>query len=75
MNCTIAKTTETHNPEVIEDRLGQFTDLGFTVEEAKKLAVARKSKASGGNYWRVQEVQKMLDHPKCDHGLAVDLIT
>jgi hypothetical protein len=57
---------------VVDDRLEQFTDLGFSFEEAKQLAVATKV---DGTYWRVPEVQRMLDHHECNHTLVLDLLT
>lgn len=72
MSCTISKVAVHHNPDVIEDRLEQFTDLGFTVEEAKKLAEAQRADRT---YWRVGQVEAMINHPDCDHALAVELIT
>lgn len=53
-----AATQEPQRDPVLEDRLEQFTDLGYTVPEAEELAQARDR---DGNFARVDAVQDMLD--------------
>jgi len=66
------QTYQNDDPAVVEDRVEQFADLGFTAEEAQALATA---KMVNGNYWRVSKVQRMIDHSDCDHALVVELLT
>jgi hypothetical protein len=55
---------------VIEDRIEQFSDMGFTLKESELLAVARDAE---GNYFHVLRVQKMLDNG-CTHWSAVRIL-
>lgn len=69
MTATLNKNDD---PKVLDDRIEQFMEIGFSYEEAKALASAKRS---DGNYWRVSSVQRMINHRDCTHALAVDLLT
>jgi len=66
------KCHQVNDPAMITERETEFIELGFSKEEAEKLA---KAKNVDGQFWRVDKVQRMIDHKDCDHRLAVELIT
>ena len=68
---TATKAQQSDDPKVIDDRIDQFMDLGFSYEEARVLAASRNV---DGNYWRANQVQRMLDHPQCNHALVLELL-